>query len=290
MTGLPGPLVDAEWLAAHLDDVVVADVRWVGGAGPEAGRALYEVGHLPGAVYLGIDEDLAAPAFDGPGRHPLPPPGAFAATMARVGIGDGAAVVAYDDARGSLAARLWWMLDVLGERVALLDGGLGGWPGPLETGLPRAARQPAGFTRRPWPTEAIVGADEVARALAAGDATVLDARMPERYRGDVEPLDPVAGHIPGAVSAPWSDNLDERSGRFLDANAVRARFEGFGVGPDGHRAIAHCGSGVTACHDLFAMRLAGLPGGRLYEGSWSDWVRDGTRPVAVGDEPEGTGP
>ncbi|MGZ5349808.1 MAG: sulfurtransferase [Actinomycetota bacterium] len=285
MTELPGPLVDAAWLEAHMDagDLVVADVRWVAGGGAAAARALFEAGHIPGAAYLGIDDDLAAPAFDGPGRHPLPSPEAFAATMGRAGIGEGTAVVAYDDAHGSFAARLWWMLDALGERAALLDGGLTSWGGPLETGPPATVRERTVFSPRPWPADDLVGADEVARALAAAEATVLDARMPERYRGEVEPLDPVAGHIPGAVSAPWVANIEEGSGRFLDPRALRKRFVALGLDLD-RPAIAHCGSGVTACHDLLALRLAGMDG-RLYEGSWSDWVHDGTRPVATGEEP-----
>jgi thiosulfate/3-mercaptopyruvate sulfurtransferase len=184
MTELPGPLVDVAWLEAHLgvDDLVIADVRWVAGGGAAEGRARFEAGHIPGAVYLGVDEDLAAAAFDGPGRHPLPEPRAFAETMGRAGIGDGTAVVAYDDARGSLAARLWWMLDVLGERAALLDGGLASWPGALETGPP-APRPAAAFTARSWPVAAVVDASEVERVLAAGAATVLDARLPERSTG-----------------------------------------------------------------------------------------------------------
>ena len=160
MTESPGPLIDAAWLEARLgaDDLVVADVRWVAGEGAAAGRARFEAGHIPGAAYLGIDDALAAPAFDGPGRHPLPSPQAFASTMEPAGIGDGTLVVAYDDAAGTLAARLWWMLDVVGERVALLDGGLAAWGGPLETGPP-APRSPARFTVRrgpsmPWPTRA----------------------------------------------------------------------------------------------------------------------------------------
>jgi thiosulfate/3-mercaptopyruvate sulfurtransferase len=289
MTELPGPLIDAAWLEEHLEavDLVVADVRWVAGRGAAAGRARFEAGHIPGAVYLGIDDDLTAPPFDGPGRHPLPVPEAFATTMERSGIRDGTVVVAYDDAGGSLAARLWWMLDVLGERVALLDGGLSSWGGALETGPPTAADRPAVFTPRPWPADAVVDAAEVARALTADAAVVLDARIPERYRGEAEPLDPVAGHIPGAVSAPWPANLDEGEGRFLSPRVLRERFVQLGI-DDAHPAIAHCGSGVTACHDLFALRLAGL-GGRLYEGSWSDWVHDGTRPVATGEEPGGAG-
>ncbi|MEO8477950.1 MAG: sulfurtransferase [Actinomycetota bacterium] len=284
MTELPGPLVDAAWLVTHRDDadLVVADVRWVPHGGSEASIDLFEAGHIPGAVFLNLDDDLAARAFDGPGRHPLPTPGAFAATMGAIGIGDDTAVVAYDDACGSVAARLWWMLEVLGGRVALLDGGLAAWTEPLASG-PSAPRMRATFTPRPWPEGALADAREVARALAAGDATVLDARMPERYRGDIEPFDPVAGHIPGAVSAPWVGNLDDETGRFLTPDALRARFRALDADRDGG-AIAHCGSGVTACHELFAMRLAGVRVGRLYEGSWSDWVHE-ARPVAMGDDP-----
>ena len=286
MTELPGPLVDGPWLVAHLGagDLVVADVRWVAGEGAAAGRERFEAGHIPGAVYLGVDDDLTAPPFDGPGRHPLPSPEVFAATMGRVGIGDGTAVVAYDDARGSLAARLWWMLDAQGERAALLDGGLEGWRGPLEAGPP-AQSEPVIFSPGPWPTDGLADADEVARVLATGDAIVLDARAPERYRGEVEPLDPEAGHIPGAVSAPWAGNVGEGSGRFLEPRILRERFVALGLGGD-HTAIAQCGSGVTACHHLFALRLAGLDG-RLYEGSWSDWVQGGARPIATGEEPGG---
>jgi thiosulfate/3-mercaptopyruvate sulfurtransferase len=283
VTELPGPLVDVSWLEAHIDadDLVVADVRWVAGGGAGAARELFEAGHIPGAAYLGVDDDLAARAFDGPGRHPLPSPETFSATMGRTGIGDGIAVVAYDDARGSLAARLWWMLDALGEQVALLDGGLASWRGPLETGPPATVREPVLFSPRPWPADGLVDADEVARAVAAVDSIVLDARMPERYRGEVESLDPVAGHIPGAISAPWAANVDEESGRFLDGRVLRERFATLGLDDD-HPGIAHCGSGVTACHELFALRLAGFDG-RLYEGSWSDWVHDGSRPVATGE-------
>jgi thiosulfate/3-mercaptopyruvate sulfurtransferase len=288
VTSLPAPIVDAGWLGDRLGevDLVVADVRWVPGAGPAAARASYEEGHIPGAVFLGVDDDLSAPAFEGPGRHPLPTRDAFARTMAQAGIGDGTAVVAYDDARGSLAARLWWMLDTVGERSALLDGGLSAWTGDLEKG---PGRTPAltSFTARPWPAADLVDAGGVASAIADGSAPVLDARMPERFRGEVEPLDPVAGHIPGARGAPWVDNLDPATGLFRSRDRLRARYRALGVG-DGISAIAHCGSGVTACHDLLAMRLAGFHG-RLYEGSWSDWVHAG-RPVATGGDPGGDVP
>ena len=284
MVDLSRPLVSPEWLRANVGaaGLVVADVRWV----PEgSARAAFEAGHIPGAVLMDADVDLAPSAFGGgPGRHPLPSPEEFAATMARSGIGDTTAVVASDDAGGSHAARLWWMLDAIDHRqVAVLDGGLAEWKGSLETG-PGTPPVPARFTARPWPRARITDAVGVADALRDGSAVLLDARAPERYRGDVEPIDPVAGHIPGAVSAPWAANLDPATGRFLDPDALRDRYRSLGV--DGERgAIAQCGSGLTACHDVLALRLAGLAPARLYEGSWSDWVSDDSRPVATGPEP-----
>ena len=218
------------------------------------------------------------PFVDGPGRHPLPSPEAFAPTLGERGIGADTQVVAYDDVRNSLAARLWWMLDAIGRPVSLLDGGLAAWTGDLETG-PARAREPVEVAPQPWPADRIVNARHIADELADGSAVVLDARAPERFRGDVEPIDPVAGHIPGAVSAPWAEYSVGDDGRFLAPDALRARFEQL---LDGRPAIAQCGSGVTACQALFTLRLAGLDDGRLYEGSWSDWVHDPSRPVATG--------
>jgi len=281
----PGILVAPEWLAEHLDDpdVVVADVRWSPVGGTPAAEAAFAQGHIPGAVFLDVDRDLAARAFvDGPGRHPLPTPGAFAATLGAAGIGDGDLVVCSDDVRGSVAGRLWWMLDGTGRRAALLDGGVPAWTGPLETG-PGARRTPAAFEARPWPPGRVVDAHDVARALESG-ILVLDARAAERYRGDVEPIHPVAGHIPGARSAPWDRNVNPDTGRFLDPESLRSLYGRLGV-RDAAGAIAACGSGVTTCHDLFAMRLAGLGDAHLYQGSWSDWVHDRSRPVATGPDP-----
>lgn len=278
---LPGPLVDADWLRERLREpgLVVADVRWV----PDGtGRAVFESGHIPGAVYLDIDEDLASPAGGaGLGRHPLPSPSHFARTMTRAGIGDDDAVVCYDAARGSHAARLWWMLAVTGGAAALLDGGLEAWTGPLEKGAAR--RSPAPFTERPWPAEAIADAEAVVTAIREGSGPVLDARAPERYRGEVEPIDARAGHIPGARSAPWTANLDER-GRFLPPEELRQVYESLGVGKGGG-AVSYCGSGVTACADAFAMERAGLGRPRVYVGSWSEWIGDPERPIATGPEP-----
>jgi thiosulfate/3-mercaptopyruvate sulfurtransferase len=278
---LPGPLVSPEWLAEHLGAVglVVADVRWVReGSAADA----FAERHVRGAVSFDLDRDLAAPPGEGPGRHPLPPPESFAATMAAAGIGENDAVVAVDDVGGSIAARLWWMLAVTGHRAAVLDGGLDAWTGPVETGPP-AKREPAAFTARVWPKDFLTDADGVARALATKSATVVDARAGERFRGESEPIDPIAGHIPGARSAPWADNLDPATGRFRSPEELRARFEELGAAD--RTVIAMCGSGTTACHDVLALVLAGLGPTILYEGSWSDWSADPARPVATGGEP-----
>lgn len=276
---LPGNLVDVTWLRSHIGTprLVVADVRWH----PEGdGRASYEAGHIPSAVFLDAEGDLAArPFIDGPGRHPLPSAASFAETMGAAGIGDDDAVIAYDDAGGSHAARLWWMLRAIGHGCELLDGGLDAWEGELETGVVRRRR--TSFTPREWPSDRVVDAERIADDLRTGSAVVLDARAAERYRGEVEPIDPVAGHIPGAASAPWADNLDPTTGRFRRPAELRRRFEALGV-HEGGDPVAYCGSGLTATHDLLAIEIAGLGPGRLYEGSWSDWIDDPERAVATG--------
>jgi thiosulfate/3-mercaptopyruvate sulfurtransferase len=276
---LPGPLVEASWLAARLGapGLVVADVRWYAAGG---GRAAYLDGHLPGAIFADVDSDLAAPPTAGSGRHPLPTPDAFADAMSRLGIGDDDAVVAYDDAGGANAARLWWMLDATGHRAAVLDGGIQAWTGPLDRG--EAARPAASFTARAWPAGRLADAALVDQLRRDPGAAVLDARAAERYRGEVEPIDPVAGHIPGAGSAPFAGNLDPETGRFLPPEALRRRYDELVGGRD--EVVVYCGSGVTSCHLLLARRVAGLPEGRLYAGSWSEWIADPTRPVAVGEE------
>lgn len=262
---MASPLVDPSFLAER-PDVVVADVRFY--LDGRSARIAYDSGHVPGAVFVDVEADLAGP---GRGRHPLPAPEAFAESMARLGIGDGTVVVAYDDAMGSIAARLWWMLDAQGQEAYVLDGP---WPGPWSTELVRpepVAPMPA----RPWP--GVVDADHAARAVV-----LLDARAPERYRGEVEPIDPRAGHIPGARSAPWTDNVDPETGRFRPPGELAERYQELGA--DGG-AVVYCGSGVTACHDLLAIRHAGLPDGLLYAGSWSDWSSDPAREVATGPVP-----
>jgi len=271
---------ELEALRAGGDDVLIVDVRWYLDGG--CGRDAYEAAHIPGAVFVDLEAVLAASPGDGPGRHPLQRPEVFAAGMAAAGASDDTFVVAYDDASGSIAARLWWMLTVTGHTAAVLDGGIAAWPGEVERGAGTGTPRPAGtFTPRPWPAGRVVRADDVARFIDGG-GVVVDARAPERYRGDVEPVDPRAGHIPGACSAPWMTNLDA-SGRLRPADELRADYEALGV-RDGSPVIAYCGSGVTACFDILAMTVAGFDDVRLYEGSWSDWSSEPARPVATGND------
>lgn len=285
---LPGPLVDVEWLRSALAEpdsrIVLADCRWY----PDRPMQGYLDGHIPGAVYIDVDEDLAAPVRDDRvgGRHPLPDPVRFASAMSRAGIGDDTPVVAYDDARGSTAARLWWMLHVIGHQVALLDGGLQAWGDPIESGEGRAPI-PATFTPRPWPRQAVVDAREIDQLRIDPAAVIIDVRAAERYRGETEPIDPVAGHIPGVRSVPWTDIVDPQTGRFRSPQELRARYAEAGLRPgdDQRVPVAQCGSGVTACHALIAFELAGIEGGRLYVGSWSDWISDPKRPIATGPDP-----
>jgi thiosulfate/3-mercaptopyruvate sulfurtransferase len=284
---LPGPVVSPAWLSQYLKHpgLALIDVRWSPTGSTTVARREFEERHIPGAAFADIDRDLSSrPFVDGPGRHPLPTPEAFARFMASLGLDDEMDFVVYDDVRGSVAGRLWWMLSITGHEVALLDGGIDAWiedGGQIERG-PMPRRDPALFRPVPWPRDRIVGPDAVTLTLDAGSAPVLDARAAERYRGEVERLDPVAGHIPRAVSAPWTEYLDER-GRFKTPSELRAYFEALEV--RGDAAIAHCGSGITACQTLLALRVAGFGDARLYEGSWSDWVRDPSRPVATGPEP-----
>jgi thiosulfate/3-mercaptopyruvate sulfurtransferase len=267
------PIVDANWLHEHRDGVVVADVRWY--LDDRDGRAAYDSGHVPGAVFVDLDADLAAPGSPAAGRHPLPDPDDFAAAMMRLGIGDDDAVVAYDDQGGIMAARLVWMLRAIGHDAALLDGGIGAYDGPLETAapVPDAKR----FTPRPWPADRVASIDDAADAANV----VLDARQRERYLGEPSPLDPRAGHIPGARSLPARENLDAE-GRFLPVEALRGKLAAAGV--DGRApVVSSCGSGVTACHNLLVIEHAGLPPGRLYPGSWSQWSSDPARPAETRD-------
>lgn len=294
----PSPLVTAEALAARLDGrgVRVVDVRWVLGQ-PGAGRRAYDEGHIPGAIHLDLDGELAlAPGPGLPGRHPLPSPAAFAATLARVGIGPTDLVVAYDDVGGWVAARLWWMLDDLGHRggAAVLDGGLQAWVaagGGVTTevpSLPDAPADPAALGLAGHWTNTIERADLRERL---GQVFLLDARGAPRYRGEVEPIDAYPGHIPTSVSAPTDGNLVGPAGRFLPPSELRARFAGLraaavaaGAATPDAPVVTSCGSGVSAAHNSLAMRLAGLPDPILYVGSYSDWSGAG-EPVTSGPEP-----
>lgn len=278
------PVVDGDWLRAHRGSVVVCDVRWY--LDGRSGRAAYQAGHVPGAVFVDLDRHLAAPPSVAAGRHPLPDPAAFAAAMDELGIADGDTVVAYDDTGGSVAARLVWMLRAAGERAAVLDGGMAAWDGPLEHGRgPEPVAAGGGrFTVRPWPHHHVAGPDDVLAAVTAG-AAVIDARAPERYRGEAEPVDARPGHVPGATNVPWADNLDPATGRLRSRGALRARYGAAGVRePAPERPpIVYCGSGVTSCLDALALEVAGLGPVRVYVGSWSQWAADPGRPVETGE-------
>ena len=282
MRPITSPLISPESLLEHLADPLlrIVDVRWYLGR-PGAGRAAYEAGHIPGAIFLDIDGDLAlAPAPGLPGRHPLPAPADFARRLGSAGIGSEHLVVAYDDVGGWVAARLWWMLDALGHReVVVLDGGFAAWiasGGPVADEVPVPA--PGRLTlASDW--SRTIERDELRARL--GSVTVVDARGAPRYRGETEPIDPVAGHIPTAVSAPTDGNLGP-DGRHEPADALRARFAAFGQ--PGRPVVTYCGSGVAACATALALRVAGLPDPILYPGSWSDWSTAGF-PAAVGPEP-----
>ncbi|MEV7721927.1 sulfurtransferase [Streptomyces sp. NPDC088184] len=255
---------------------VLLDVRWQLG-GPH-GRPDYEAGHLPGAVFVDLDAELAGPAGSG-GRHPLPDPEEFGAVMRRAGVSRDTPVVVYDGGQGWAAARAWWLLRWTGhEDVRVLDGGLAAWPGELQKEVPA----PAEGDFRPVPG-ALPLLDADGAAALARSGLLLDARAAERYRGDVEPIDRVGGHIPGAVSAPTSENTEE-DGRFLDAQALAARFEGLGAGRADEVGV-YCGSGVSGAHEVLALAIAGIPAA-LYAGSWSEWSGDASRPVATGPEPQ----
>lgn len=278
-------LVSPEWLAEHLGDprVRIVDVRWYL-TERGRGRKEYLEAHIPGAVYLDVDDDLAAKRGQGPGRHPLPTPEAFAAVASNVGIGPDTHVVAYDSNGGAYAARVWWLLRYFGhEHVSLLDGGWMEWlaRGYLtESDAPPV--RPAQFTARPR-SELVIDANTVEALRHDPKALLLDARAAERYEGRIEPMDSRAGHIPGAKSAPFAANVRE-DGSFKSAEELQARYEELGAG-QAETIVCYCGSGVTAAHNVFALQLAGFPDALLYEGSWSDWSSDPERPAATGTEP-----
>jgi thiosulfate/3-mercaptopyruvate sulfurtransferase len=274
-------LIDAVDLHDRLDDprTVVLDCRFTL-SDPDAGRRAYVAGHIPRARYADLNRDLSREAASHEGRHPLPAPDVFAATLGRLGVERSSDVVLYDDAGGAIAARAWWMLRWLGHpRVAVLDGGLAAWKAAgyaLEAG----DSSPTTVAYAPWDADPSmwVTTEDLAHLRAAGHV-VLDARAPARYRGEAEPIDPVAGHVPDALNLPFDRSLDA-DGRFRDPDALRRLFA---ERLKGRPAVAMCGSGVTACHLLLAMEIAEIPGGTLYVGSWSEWIRDAERPIALGE-------
>ena len=272
-----GPLVDARWLHEHVDDMDlrVIDFRWYLIAS-RFGRDEYLKGHIPGAVFVDLGDVTGSRDEGNQGRHPLPTPQHFEHAMRGAGVGSATQVVVYDDAGGSVAARLWFLLEWFGHRAqAVLDGGLAAWHGPLETTAPAVA--PGDFRAKQPDSTRVV---DFRGVEGLRGVVLLDARAGGRYRGEAEPVDPKAGHVPGARSAPWSDNLGPE-GRFRPPKELRHRYTELGA--EGG-AVVYCGSGVNACHDLLALRLAGIDDVRLYAGSWSDWSnRD--LPVATGAEP-----
>ncbi len=275
------PLIDTRTLAARDPaETLVVDCRF-DLSDTDKGRRDYLEGHLPGAVYASLDEELSdlGKIAQGLGRHPLPDPGAFARTLGRWGWRPGMLVVAYDTAGGAIAGRLWWMMRAMGASACVLDGGLKAWK---DAGL---ALESGPVERTPTTVEPgidqsfFVDTPDLREALDAGNVLLVDARAAERYRGETEPLDPVAGHVPGAVNRPFAGNLDG-DGRFRDDDALRAEFEALLGGRPADQMVSMCGSGVTACHNLLAMAHAGFSGMRLYVPSWSGWCSDPQRPVA----------
>ena len=277
-------LVNTQQVGRHLEDPawVVVDCRFTL-SDPAAGRAAWQSGHVPGARYADLEQDLSGPMRPDRGRHPLPDPVQLAARLRDWGIGGDGQVVIYDDAFGAVAARLWWLLRWLGHpKAALMDGGLQKWQRegrPLDTNRPA----PGGgdFTGRPDDSMWISTA-ELETQLGDGSMLLLDARSEKRFRGDAEPFDAVAGHIPGARNRPYDDNLDVSS-EFMATGELKSEYQGLLDGREPRRVVHMCGSGVTACHSVLAMEAAGLGGSRLYAGSWSEWITDPVRPVAVGE-------
>jgi thiosulfate/3-mercaptopyruvate sulfurtransferase len=290
MRTMPTTLIEPPELAAHLDDAgwAIIDCRF-DLARPDWGAQAYAGGHIPHALYAHLDHDLSAPRTPRSGRHPQPQVAGLATTFARFGIDEHVQVIAYDQSTGAFAARLWWLLRWLGHaQVAVLNGGLAAWE---RAGLPLSSaiepRAPRRFRASADPRQ-VVSDSEVAQlvssgALRSGEQLLIDARSADRFAGENETIDPVAGHIPGARNHPFAANLDAQ-GRFLDPGQLRQGWERTLRGASARQLISMCGSGVTACHNLLALEAAGLPGARLYAGSWSEWITDPTHPVTRGRE------
>lgn len=274
------PIVSVDELA-DFPDAVLADVRWY--LDGRDGYAEYDRGHLPGAIFVDLENELAAhdrPATEG--RHPFPAPEAFAAAMGALGIGDDTLVIAYDDTGGMTAARLVVMLRMIGRNAAVLDGGIAAWRGELTTGAGNT-REPLPFTVCEWPIERLATADDTAALAQGGDGLVLDSRSFERYTGEVALIDPRPGHVPGAASAPFAATLDPSTRRFRSATELRTHFNELGVSEsESESVITYCGSGVSACVNILAMEHAGLAPARLYVASWSGWSADPARTVELG--------
>jgi thiosulfate/3-mercaptopyruvate sulfurtransferase len=279
-TGLP-PLIGAQELHGLLGTpgLIVVDCRYELG-NVSAGRKAYGAGHIPGAVFASMDDDLAGPRRADSGRHPLPSPAAFAAVLARWGFTPASRVVAYDQANGAFAARLWWLLRARAHPgVQVLDGGFAGWVAAghaIDTAVP--APVSASVTERAF--DGVVSSDDVAAALAARTITLVDARAEDRFAGRNETIDPVAGHVPGAVNLPFNGNLGPTL-HFRDASDLRHRWAPVIQQAERAPIVAMCGSGITACHNLLALELAGHRGARLYAGSFSEWITDPARPVVT---------
>jgi thiosulfate/3-mercaptopyruvate sulfurtransferase len=277
-------VISAEDLQAHIDDAnwVVVDCRFTL-TDPGAGQRAYEEGHIPGARYLHLDDDLAAPITESTGRHPLPDPEDLAQKLGELGIDNNTQVVAYDDAFGAMASRLWWLMRWMGhDKVALLDGGLPAW---IRKKLPLTPDVPVSEKKTFTPslrTDMVVDMPAMEAIVESGKNVIIDARSEERFTGEVEPLDKIAGHIPGALNLPFEDNLD-LDGTFMSQEEIVDLYKDFLGEKTGNDVVMMCGSGVTACHNLVALEIAGLPGAKLYAGSWSEWITDSNNPVATGE-------
>jgi len=265
----------------HTPDLLILDCRFAL-EDPAYGERSYTEAHIPGAQFADLEKDLSGPVIPGTtGRHPLPDPEQLLTRLRQWGLGDGSEVVLYDDGPGAFAARAWWLLLWLGKRegVYLLDGGVNAW---REAGLAMESTTPAvqpGHFDGNADDSMVVDAARLQERLHSPELALLDARALPRFLGEVEPIDPIGGHIPGAVCVPFSENLGS-DGRFLDAEQLRGRFNQLLDGKSPRTAVAYCGSGVTACHNLFALCLAGYPLATLYPGSWSEWITDPSRPRA----------